>query len=156
MKKSIFLSLFLLLAGMTVMAQGNSTKIEHLNYDSFCKKVWDMEKNPSKFVFKGKTPAIVDFYADWCGPCRQLGPLLDKLALEFKGKVDFFKINTDKHKEYFNLYEGKAIPLLVWIYFEDEEGVDYIKTEGYLDYDTLKDYVEQLIEFWENARIGGK
>ena len=97
MKKTIFFALLLLMTGTTVVAQ--ESKVQHLDYDGFIKKVWDFEKNPSSFVFKGKTPAIVDFYADWCGPCRKVAPIMEKLAKEYDGQLTIYKVNVDQSKD---------------------------------------------------------
>ncbi|MDI9592582.1 MAG: thioredoxin domain-containing protein [Bacteroidales bacterium] len=72
----------------------SSAKIEFLTKETFKQKVWDYEKNQQTWVYEGKLPAIIDFYADWCRPCRMVAPILDELAEDYKGKVVIYKINT--------------------------------------------------------------
>ncbi len=74
-------------------------KINELNAAAFRYFIWDYEANPAKFVFKGDKPCIVDVGAEWCGPCQQMKPVLEKLAAEFKDQIDFFYVNVDKEPE---------------------------------------------------------
>ena len=115
MKKSLFFSLFILMASVTVMAQEGNTKVQHLDYEGFIKKVWDFEKSPNEFVFKGKTAAIVDFYADWCGPCRKVAPIMEKLANEYDGRLVIYKVNVDQEKRLSSVFGISSIPTVLFI-----------------------------------------
>lgn len=117
MKKSIFFAIFILFAGVNLLAQDKTTetKVQHLTYQEFIDKVWDFEKNPKEFIFKGKTPAIVDFYADWCGPCRKVGPIMEKLAKEYDGRLSVYKINVDHEKELSAIFQVRSIPTVIFI-----------------------------------------
>lgn len=143
MKKSIFLSLFLLLAGMTVMAQGGSTKVEHLDYDGFIKKVWDFEKNPKNFVYKGNVPAVVDFYADWCGPCRMVAPIMEKLANEYQGRLVVYKINVDQERDLSSVFDITSIPTVLFI---PMTGKPKVRVGAMSEADYRKAIEEQLLK----------
>ena len=97
MKKifSLFVSVFMI----GCMAYGETGKVVHVTKSEFVEKIYDYEKNPDKWVYKGNKPAIVDFYADWCGPCRRLSPVLEKLAAKYKDQIVIYKVNTDKERE---------------------------------------------------------
>jgi thioredoxin 1 len=88
--------------------------METLNIDSFKDKVFDFEKN-KEWKFNGSRPAIIDFYADWCGPCHALAPVLDEVASDFAGKIDIYKVNTETEPELAALFEVKGIPAILFI-----------------------------------------
>lgn len=60
-------------------------------------------------------PAVVDFYADWCGPCKRVAPIMEELAKEYKGKVIFYKVNTDKEREVAGAFGIRSIPSILFI-----------------------------------------
>jgi thioredoxin 1 len=66
-------------------------------------------------VLESKLPVVVDFYADWCPPCRMLGPILDRLSTEFVGRISFVKVNSDEEPELASRYEVTGLPTLVFI-----------------------------------------
>ena len=88
--------------------------MEHLTLASFKEKVFDFEKNKD-WKFEGKLPCIIDFYADWCGPCKMVSPILEKLATEYAGKINIFKVNTDKEQELATAFGIMTIPSLMFI-----------------------------------------
>ena len=73
--------------------------VTHLTKADFLAKVYNYEKNPKEWKYEGDKPAIVDFYATWCGPCKAIAPVLEKLAAEYKGKIVVYKNDTDKEPE---------------------------------------------------------
>jgi thioredoxin len=87
---------------------------EHLTKKTFLEKVFDYEKNKD-WKFEGELPAVVDFWAPWCGPCRIVGPIIDELSEEYKGKVNFYKVNTDEEQELGAVFGIKSIPSLLFI-----------------------------------------
>ena len=86
MKKTILIALTIIAMSLSANAQEEKkeSKVIHLTYKEFIKKVWDFEKDPNTFNYKGKLPAIVDFYADWCGPCRRVAPIMERMAEEYE------------------------------------------------------------------------
>lgn len=93
----------------------NTIKPEYLTYDSFIEKVWDFESNPEEWIYKGDTPCVIDFYADWCKPCKMVAPIMDDLADTYKGKVKIYKIDTDKEKELASVFRIRSIPSVLFI-----------------------------------------
>lgn len=88
-------------------------EIKKLTKAEFEKLVYDPVKDGEKAVYKGKIPCIVDFYADWCGPCRRLSPILEEIAKEYDGKLIIYKVNVDVEKELARQYDIKSIPTLL-------------------------------------------
>jgi thioredoxin 1 len=88
--------------------------IEHLTAESFKQKVFDYEKN-TDWKFEGDKPCLVDFYADWCQPCRMVAPILEELAEEFTGKMNIYKVDTEDQKELASVFGIQSIPSLLFI-----------------------------------------
>lgn len=107
----------------TIKAEGNlaggslsgEAKPVNLTKADFLAKVYNYEKNPDTWKYEGKTPAIVDFYADWCGPCKRLAPVLEELAKEYSGKVTIYKVNTENEQELASVFGIRSIPSLLFI-----------------------------------------
>lgn len=76
----------------------------------FLEKIMDYEKNPEVWKFKGDKPCIVDFYADWCAPCRITSPILEELAAEYAGQINIYKVDTDKERELAAVFGIQSIP----------------------------------------------
>lgn len=85
-----------------------------MNKDMFIERVFDY-RNSQEWKYKGNKPAIIDLYADWCGPCRRIAPIMKELAKEYAGKIIIYKVNVDKEKELAALFNATSIPLLVFI-----------------------------------------
>ncbi len=115
-KVKILLS-FLLAVWISNMYAGNveEVQIQKLTKADFYEKIMNLEKSPDAWKYSGKLPCIVDFYADWCGPCRQASPILEELALKYKGQIIVYKVNTDQEKELARAFKIQGIPAFLWI-----------------------------------------
>ena len=94
---------------------GSTFSPEMLTKAQFLQKVWDYTKSPNDWKYLGNKPAIVDFYADWCGPCRIAGPILEEVGAEFEGKIAIYKINTDQERELAQVFQINGIPAFLYI-----------------------------------------
>lgn len=88
--------------------------LENLNKDTFKEKVFDYEKN-KEWKFSGELPCVVDFYADWCGPCKMVAPTLENLAGEYQGKLNIYKVNTDQEPEVSAVFGITSIPSILFV-----------------------------------------
>ena len=121
MKKSITFFIALII-GLTLFASKNSDieaksgegekgdKAITLTKEQFLEKVFNYEKNSEEWKFEGDIPCIVDFYADWCQPCKIAGPILEELAQEYEGKIHVYKIDTEKERELAAAFGIRSIP----------------------------------------------
>ncbi len=89
----------------------------HLTTEDFKEKVFNYETE-AEWQYKGQLPAIIDFYADWCGPCRTVAPLLEELSEEYNGKLIIYKTDTDKEAELSALFGIQSIPTFLFIPLE--------------------------------------
>jgi len=88
--------------------------MQNINTETFKAKIFDFEKN-KEWKFSGDRPCIVDFYADWCGPCKMIAPVLEELSKKYEGKLDVYKINTDQEQELAGAFGIQSIPSLLFI-----------------------------------------
>src|SRR3954463_7834116 len=87
---------------------------KNITKQDFIDNVFDYEK-ASEWQYKGNRPAIIDFYADWCGPCKAVAPALEQLADEYEGKINIYKINTDQEQELSALFGIQSIPTFLFV-----------------------------------------
>lgn len=138
MKKALIL-FALLLATFTTYAQ--ESNVIHITKAEFIKKVYDYTISDKVLHYKGDKPAIIDFYADWCGPCRKLSPILEEVATEFKKDIYIYKVNTDKEPEIAKAFGIRALPTLLFIPLEGEpEG-----NEGFLTKEQLYEAIYNVL-----------
>ncbi len=118
--------------------------IEHLTLESFKTKVFDFEKNKD-WKFEGSKPCLIDFYADWCGPCKMIAPVLEELSKEYNGKLNIYKVDTEKERELSAIFGIQSIPSLLFIPLEGQPQM----TAGALPKETLKRAFADILEVKE-------
>jgi thioredoxin len=111
---------------------------EHLTKDAFLKKVFNFEQN-KEWKFEGTLPAVIDFWAPWCGPCKMVGPIIDELSREYEGKVHFYKVNTDEEQELAGAFGIRSIPSLLFVPMSGQPKM----AVGALPKEALKQAVEE-------------
>ena len=87
---------------------------EHLTKETFLTKVFNYEKNKD-WKFEGDKPCVIDFYADWCGPCKMVAPVLESLSKDFEGKLDVYKVDTEKEQELASVFGIRSIPSFLFV-----------------------------------------
>ncbi len=99
-------------------------------FDYTTSKEWD---------YKGEIPAIIDFYADWCGPCKMVAPILEELSEEYKGKINIYKVDTEVEQELAAVFQIRSIPSMLFI----PVGKQPMMQAGALPKATLKEVIEK-------------
>jgi thioredoxin 1 len=88
--------------------------VQYLTKQTFKEKVFNFDVNKD-WKFEGSKPCIVDFYADWCGPCRMVAPILEELENEYLGKIDIYKVDTEAEQELASMFGIRSIPSLLFV-----------------------------------------
>lgn len=149
------LLLLVLIAGisLTTYAQTSSSKTEeptkienkvktiHLNKIDFLKKVANYEANPNEWKYLGDKPALIDFYADWCGPCKAVAPVLEELAKEYDGEIYIYKIDTEAELELSALFGIRSIPSLLFVPMNGTPQM----AQGALPKNALKEAIDKVL-----------
>ena len=133
-----FTALFASVADMNASDKG---KVKHLTKAEFVKLVYDIDKNTESLDYLGNKPAVVDFYADWCRPCKQLAPVLEELAAEYQDEIVVYKVNTDNDPELAQAFGITSIPTLIFIPLNGSPEM----AQGALPKDTLKEVIEKVL-----------
>lgn len=149
------LLLLVLITGisLTTYAQTNNSKTEepaktenkvktiHLNKIDFLKKVANYEANPNEWKYLGDKPALIDFYADWCGPCKAVAPVLEELAKEYDGEIYIYKIDTEAELELSALFGIRSIPSLLFVPMNGTPQM----AQGALPKNALKEAIDKVL-----------
>ncbi len=114
----------------------------HLTAKEFKERVHNYDESTSEFKFKGDKPAIVDFYATWCGPCKALAPVLEELAEEYADKIDIYKVDVDQEQELSQVFGIRSIPTLLYIPMQGKPTL----TPGAPSKQYLRGRIEELIK----------
>lgn len=112
-------------------------KLSEMQYRSL---VFDYESHPDQWVFIGNKPCVVDFYAEWCRPCKMIAPFFDTLAREYAGKVNFYKINVDESQNLAQFFNVRSIPTVM---FCNTEAARYVNGAYPMEY--YRSLVDSLI-----------
>ncbi len=132
--KKIFIILAVAVLSIGISyANNNGEKIVHLTKAEFLKKVVDYENNVNEWKYLGDKPAIIDFYADWCGPCKRLSPILEEIAAEYEGEVIIYKVNVDDERDIATAFGIRSLPTL---FFVPKQGNPSV-VEGFLPKEEL-------------------
>lgn len=107
----------------------------------FLEKVYNFEKNPDEWKYEGDKPAIVDFYATWCGPCKMVAPILDELAKEYDGQIVIYKVDTDKETELARAFGIRSIPSILFIPMNGKPEM----AQGALPKEAFKKAIDELL-----------
>ncbi|MGM0529334.1 MAG: thioredoxin [Bacteroidota bacterium] len=115
--------------------------IEHLTKETFLTKVFNYEEN-KEWNFQGDKPCMIDFYADWCQPCKMVAPILEELAKEYNDSLDIYKIDTESEQELAAIFGIRSIPSLLFIPREGQPQM----AMGALPKDTLKKAIKEVLD----------
>ncbi|WKC80405.1 thioredoxin [Borreliella tanukii] len=113
-----------------------------LTKQDFVDKVFDY-KNNKEWSFKGERPAIIDFYADWCGPCKMLSPIFEKLSKKYNNIIDFFKVDTEKEQDVASALGVQSLPTILFIPVDGKPKVSV----GFLQEDAFENIIKDFLGF---------
>jgi len=114
--------------------------MEHLTKETFQDKVFNYEKN-KEWKFEGELPCIIDFYADWCQPCKMVAPILEELSKEYDGKINIYKVNTEDQQELAAAFGIRSIPSLLFCPMGEQPQM----AQGALPKDSFKQVIEDVL-----------
>lgn len=113
----------------------------NLTKADFLTKVMDYENNPEEWKYLGDKPAIIDFYADWCGPCKMIAPILEELAEEYKEDIYIYKINTEKEEELAAMFGIRSIPTILFVPMDGQPQM----AQGAMPKASFKEAIESVL-----------
>ena len=124
-----------------LLKENRSGLVESLTKESFLQKVFNYEQN-KEWKFEGKLPCIVDFYADWCGPCKMVEPILKELAQEYQGKLNIYRVDTQAQQELAAAFGIQSIPSILFVPLNDKPQMSV----GALPKKTLKKAIKEVLK----------
>ena len=124
-----------------VVTEAGEGKTIHLTNATFKEKVMDYEANKDSWVYAGDKPCIIDFYADWCKPCKMIAPIMEELAAEYKDDIYIYKIDTQKERELAQVFGIRSIPAVLFV---PMEGKPQMST-GALPKETFKQVIDDFL-----------
>ncbi|MPN05391.1 hypothetical protein SDC9_152641 [bioreactor metagenome] len=125
----------------TNLNKTNMTKTIHLTKADFLTKVANYEKNSQTWEYLGDKPAIIDFYADWCGPCKMVAPILEQLAAEYEGQIYIYKVDTEAEQELAADFGIRSIPTLLFVPMNEAPQM----AQGALPKDAFKQAIDEVL-----------
>jgi thioredoxin len=114
--------------------------VEYLTTETFKEKVMDFETN-KEWKYEGTEPCIIDFYADWCGPCKMIAPILDELSTEYDGKMKIYKVNTEEQPELSAIFGIRSIPSILFVPMKEQPQM----AQGAMGKDDFKSTIKELL-----------
>mgnify|MGYP000367841557 CR=1 FL=1 len=120
--------------------------VEHLTKETFKEKIFDFEQH-QEWKFAGDKPAIIDFYADWCQPCKIVSPILEEISNEYEGKLDVFKIDTEDQQELAAMFGIKSIPSILFIPKDEQPQM----AQGALPRETIEKAISDVLKVETNS-----
>ncbi|NPA68180.1 MAG: thioredoxin [Chlorobi bacterium] len=133
----------ILISALFFFIYGNAgaQNVIHLNDKTFKENVWNYEKN-KEWKYEGNKPVIIDFYADWCRPCKMIAPHLKAIQAEYGNKLQVYKINTDKNPQLANLFGIRSIPTVLFV---PADG-NYKQVVGYRSKEQFEEIVGNILK----------
>ena len=113
----------------------------HLTKSEFLAKVADYETSPNEWKYLGDRPAVIDFYASWCGPCKMIAPILEDLAAEYGDSIYIYKINTEEEQELAAAFGIQSIPTLLFVPMEGAPQM----AQGAMPKNALKEAIDKVL-----------
>ncbi|MEI6752830.1 MAG: thioredoxin [Paludibacter sp.] len=151
MRRAIIASLLIAVTFTSFAGNTNSTNNQtneikkmgtiHLTKAEFLAKVMNYEKNPTDWKYLGGKPCIIDFYANWCGPCKMIAPILEELAKEYDGQIYIYKVNTEEEQELAGAFGIKSIPSLLFCPMEGKPQM----AQGAMPKDSFKKAIQEVL-----------
>lgn len=125
----------------TTNTENNMTKTIKLTRADFLTKVANYETNPEKWEYLGDKPCIIDFYADWCGPCKMVAPILEELAAEYEGEIYIYKVDTEAEQQLAADFGIRSIPSILFCPVGEAPQM----AQGALPKDAFKQAIEEVL-----------
>ena len=121
---------------------------ELLTKETFLKKVFNFEDN-KEWKFEGDKPCIIDFYADWCGPCKMVAPILEELSEEYKGKIDIYKVDTEAEQVLSAAFGIRSIPSMLFCPGAEQPQM----AQGALPKHNLEQIIEDVLKVKKPSKV---